>query len=138
MRKLHIGLFGYSRSIGGISLPRAISFCSALYSLGLPPEILGLSCLDQEDLALLREVDPGFEADLGDALQYLNEEAYTLLPPAEAEEIQRTVRLLRLPLSSDHAHREVTTTIIKRVREGNVKDLGDLILRAAWIRKFLG
>jgi len=138
MRKLHIGLFGYSRSIGGISLPRAISFCSALYSLGLPPEILGLSCLGQEDLALLREVDPGFEADLGDALQYLNEEAYTLLPPAEAEEIQRTIRLLRLPLSSDHAHREVTTTIIKRVREGNVKDLGDLILRAAWIRKFLG
>ena len=29
MRKLHIGLFGYSRSIGGISLPRAISFCAA-------------------------------------------------------------------------------------------------------------
>lgn len=138
MRKLHIGLFGYSRSIGGISLPRAISFCAALYSLGLPPEILGLSCLDQEDLALLREVDPGFEADLEDALQYLNEEAYTLLPSAEAEEIRRTIRLLRLTISQDHAHREITATIIKRVGEGNVKDLGDLILRAAWIRKFLG
>jgi phosphoenolpyruvate carboxylase len=138
MRKLHIGLFGYSRSIGGVSLPRAISFCAALYSLGLPPEILGLSCLGQEDLALLREVDPGFEADLGDALQYLNEEALTLLPPAEAGEIQRTIRLLGLPLSPNHAHREVTTTIIKRVGEGSVKDLGDLILRAAWIRKFLG
>lgn len=138
MRKLHIGLFGYSRSIGGISLPRAISFCAALYSLGLPPELLGLSCLGQEDLALLREVDPGFEADLGDALQYLNEEAFTLLPPVEAEEIRTTIRLLGLTLSQDHAHREVTSTIIKRVQEGGVKDLGDLILRAAWIRKFLG
>lgn len=138
MRKLHIGLFGYSRSIGGVSLPRAISFCAALYSLGLPPEILGISCLGQEDLALLREIDPGFEVDLGDALQYLNEEVYTLLPLTEAEEIRRTVRLLRPTLSQDHAHREITATIIRRVEKGNVKDLGDLILRAAWIRKFLG
>jgi phosphoenolpyruvate carboxylase len=138
MRKLHIGLFGYSRSIGGISLPRAISFCAALYSLGLPPEILGISCLGQEDLALLREIDPGFEVDLGDALQYLNEEVYTLLPLTEAEEIRRTVRLLRPTLSQDHAHREITATIIRRVEKENVKDLGDLILRAAWIRKFLG
>jgi phosphoenolpyruvate carboxylase len=138
MRKLHIGLFGYSRSLGGVSLPRAISFCSALYSIGLPPEILGLSCLGQEDLAFLREVDPGFEADLADALRYLNEEALTLLPPAEAKEIRTTIRLLGLTLSTDHTHQEVTTTIIKRVREGSTKDLGDLILRAAWIRKFLG
>ncbi|CBE69218.1 Phosphoenolpyruvate carboxylase (PEPCase) (PEPC) [Candidatus Methylomirabilis oxygeniifera] len=138
MRKLHIGLFGYSRSIGGISLPRAISFCAALYSIGLPPEILGLSCLNQNDLTLLREVDPGFEADLGDALQHLNDEVYTFLPSTEAEEIRRTVQLLRPTLSQDHAHREVTATIIRRVGKGHSKDLGDLILRAAWIRKFLG
>ncbi|MBZ0168395.1 phosphoenolpyruvate carboxylase [Candidatus Methylomirabilis lanthanidiphila] len=138
MRKLHIGLFGYSRSLGGVSLPRAISFCAALYSLGLPPEILGLACLNQEDLAFLREVDPGFEADLQDALRYLNEEALALLPPTEAEEIRTTIRLLPLTVPQDHAHREVTATIIKRVKDGNVKDLGDLILRAAWIRKFLG
>jgi phosphoenolpyruvate carboxylase len=138
MRKLHIGLFGYSRSLGGVSLPRAISFCAALYSLGLPPEILGLSCLGREDLALLREIDPGFEDDLKDALRYLNEEAFTLLPPTAAEEIQTTIQLLSLIPSTDHAHREVTATIIKRVREGSAKDLGDLILRAAWIRKFLG
>jgi phosphoenolpyruvate carboxylase len=138
MRKLHIGLFGYSRNLGGVSLPRAISFCAALYSLGLPPEILGLSCLRQEDLAFLREIDPGFDADLEDALRYLNEDAFTLLPPTEAEEIHATIRLLRSTLTPDHAHQEVTTTIIKRVREGGTKDLGDLILRAAWIRKFLG
>ena len=46
-RKLHIGLFGYSRCVAGVSLPRAISFPSALYSVGLPPEFIGLKALTQ-------------------------------------------------------------------------------------------
>jgi phosphoenolpyruvate carboxylase len=46
-RKLHIGLFGYSRKIGGISLPRAIPFAAALYSIGIPPEIIGCKALDE-------------------------------------------------------------------------------------------
>ena len=48
-RKLHIGLFGYSRSVAGISLPRAIAFAAALYSVGLPPEFIGLRALNQLD-----------------------------------------------------------------------------------------
>lgn len=45
-RKLHIGLFGYSRNVGKVILPRAIPFAGALYSLGIPPEFFGLEALN--------------------------------------------------------------------------------------------
>lgn len=40
-RFLHVGLFGYSRGVGKVTLPRAITFTAALYSLGVPPEFVG-------------------------------------------------------------------------------------------------
>jgi phosphoenolpyruvate carboxylase len=46
-RKLHIGLFGYSRNVAGVNLPRAIPFSAALYSLGIPPEFLGAKVLEE-------------------------------------------------------------------------------------------
>lgn len=46
-RHLHIGLFGYSRNFSDtVKLPRAIKFAASLYSIGLPPEIIGISSLN--------------------------------------------------------------------------------------------
>ena len=45
-RKLHIGLFGYSRNVAGVNLPRAITFAAALYAIGIPPELIGCSAID--------------------------------------------------------------------------------------------
>jgi phosphoenolpyruvate carboxylase len=57
-RKLHIGLFGYSRNVAGVSLPRAITFAAALYSLGIPPEFVGskaIEDLNDAELELARK-----------------------------------------------------------------------------------
>ena len=57
-RKLHIGLFGYSRCVAGVCLPRAIAFAAALYSVGLPPEFIGMRALNQlneNESALLKK-----------------------------------------------------------------------------------
>jgi len=40
-RVQHTGLFGYSRGVGEVRLPRAITFTGSLYSVGAPPEIIG-------------------------------------------------------------------------------------------------
>jgi phosphoenolpyruvate carboxylase len=46
-RKLHIGLFGYSRSVRGKAMPRAIPFAASFYSIGIPPEFIGASALSE-------------------------------------------------------------------------------------------
>jgi phosphoenolpyruvate carboxylase len=46
-RKLHIGLFGYSRNVKGKTMPRAIPFAAAFYSMGIPPEFIGASALGE-------------------------------------------------------------------------------------------
>ncbi|MCW4044000.1 MAG: phosphoenolpyruvate carboxylase [Candidatus Bathyarchaeota archaeon] len=67
-RKLHIGLFGYSRNVAGVSLPRAITFAAALYSIGIPPEFVGSTALEDltdEELELLRKHYINIRHDFG-------------------------------------------------------------------------
>ncbi|MBU3934800.1 phosphoenolpyruvate carboxylase, partial [Patescibacteria group bacterium] len=131
-RKLHIGLFGYSRSIGEISLPRAITFTSALYSIGLPPEILGLNALCEDDLQFIREVYVNFEDDLRDSLRYFNQGA-GFLPKG----LKARVRDF-LDFETDEEHKEIIDYIAGSLKENKTEDLSEYVLRAANLRKFLG
>jgi len=66
-RKLHIGLFGYSRNVAGVNLPRAITFAAALYAIGIPPEFVGCSALEdlnEEELNLLLKYYVNVKHDL--------------------------------------------------------------------------
>jgi len=139
-RKLHIGLFGYSRRLDGhdTHLPRAIKFCAAMYSLGIPPEILGFSALDSSDLAFVRTTYRKLERDMADALRYLNEDNLPYLPPL----IRREVKQVRewLPCEPNEEHREATGRIM-RALQGGVEESSTLtegIAKAASVRQFLG
>ncbi|MFH1065573.1 MAG: phosphoenolpyruvate carboxylase [Nanoarchaeota archaeon] len=125
-RKMHIGLFGYSRNVEGITLPRAITFTAALYSLGLPPEILGLSALNKDDVKFIKDVFVHFEDDLNDALRYLNPCNTGFLPDG----IEGSVQI-------DEEHRDITGSI-KRAKEHGKNSIEELVLRAAHLRGFLG
>ncbi|MCS7312822.1 MAG: phosphoenolpyruvate carboxylase, partial [Acidobacteria bacterium] len=73
-----------------------------------------------------------------DALRHLNEAALALLPPHEVEETYKVLRLLRVDPAPDPVHREITSKILEKLRSGSLESLGDLILQAAWVRRFLG
>jgi phosphoenolpyruvate carboxylase len=73
-RKLHIGLFGYSRQIGKTQLPRAIKFTAAMYSLGIPPELIGASALaklSEREWQLLEVYYVNWKSDLKFASEFL-------------------------------------------------------------------
>ncbi len=139
-RKLHIGLFGYSREMDGadIKLPRAIKFCAALYSIGIPPEILGLSALNTSELKYLREVYQKFDRDMGRALQFLNEDNLKYLPSNLRKDIEKALDLFTF--SPNLEHKELTFKIMQKINENDLPgdQLKEWVVQAASIRKFLG
>jgi phosphoenolpyruvate carboxylase len=132
-RKLHVGLFGYSRNLKGIKLPRAITFTAALYSIGLPPEILGLNAI--EDLQFVKEIYVNFENDLRDALKYLNPNVFHFL---NLKELKDFLKDLNIEIDIDEEHRVITNDIIDSLRKNRKVGLEEYVLRAASLRGFLG
>lgn len=131
-RKLHTGLFGYSRKLGDITLPRAISFTSALYSIGLPPEILGLNALTKSDWAFIKQAYIHIQDDLNDALQYFNS-ALDLLP----QDLYNTIKRMELP-PPDSDHIKLTEAIVASIQKNHKDTISKNIVMAAGMRKFLG
>lgn len=132
-RKLHIGLFGYSRRLGETSLPRVITFTAALYSVGLPPEVLGLNALTADDIRFVREVYPGFDEDLGDALKYLNPSG-GFVP----EEIAKVLGDSPVGYRADGEHGELTGRMTSMLKDSRTESMVELVTRAARLRRFLG
>lgn len=133
-RKLHIGLFGYSRKMGKLSLPRAIPVCAALYSIGLPPEILGMNVLTEKDIDYFEDVYKNFEIDLKSAMQYFNKDVFKILPHSIAKKLETGL----VKFEIDDGHKQITTQIINSLKKGNLDNLQELIIGAAQIRRFLG
>jgi phosphoenolpyruvate carboxylase len=132
-RKLHTGLFGYSRSVGEVKLPRVITFTCALYSIGLPPEILGLNALDADDLRFLKGSYVHFEDDLRDALRYFNPDS-DLLPKALSDRVRELLPQVR----RDEEHSRLSGHVLRSIRENKTDQLEESIVRAASLRGFLG
>jgi phosphoenolpyruvate carboxylase len=135
-RKLHIGLFGYSRSHKGITLPRAIPFCASLYSLGLPPEILGISALSSKDLELIHSFYPGFRDELVESFSYYNQAAGSVFDNALIKRVEKAKKLIESEPCIEH--NALTTQIIDGFKKKNHRSIQEHILEAGNIRGFLG
>jgi len=140
MRKLHIGLFGYARSVGKVTLPRVISFCAACYSIGLPPEILAFNVLDSDELAFLKGVFVNLGDAMREALRYLNEDVISIIPKGIRSKIRDAAARSKEVFfnKSDISHKAVTDKVIQSLKEKKTENLQGLIIEAAHIRRFLG
>jgi phosphoenolpyruvate carboxylase len=136
LRKLHVGLFGYNRASAGVSLPRAIPFCAALYSLGLPPELIGLAAVTDADWLWLQATIPSIGSELADAMRYLDRDAISGLPPLVRESVHRALELVEAR-DVDPEHREIAREV-RRVADSGGVAMTELIVRAAALRHFLG
>ena len=135
-RKLHIGLFGYSRQLGKVQLPRAITFCAALYSMGLPPELLGISAVKEKELEIIREINPAFDTDMTDSLRYFNRDNMKYFPKEIRENVMGTAGMFEY--EPDAKHQKITGIIMEDYLKKNNNPINENIIRAASIRGFLG
>ncbi len=150
-RMQHIGLFGYSRGIGDVTLPRAIKFTGSLYSVGVPPELIGsgralVLAKKMGILDLVNKLCPYLKEDFAHAGHYLNRENLNLLCEQNdawkdiRNEIEDIEHLVGVEIGPDEAHqiihRNLTSNIYHQLQLN--EDFSEDCLRAAEIRKSLG
>ncbi|GGM78857.1 phosphoenolpyruvate carboxylase [Thermogymnomonas acidicola] len=152
-RKLHIGLFGYSRNQGGIVLPRAITFVAALYSMGLPPEVFGISALQEMgdgDVDFIMSTYRGLREDLSAAAGLFNWDALDILGGSLKDEFRgmllEDLRYLQdtlgiKPGPQDYAtkkHALLSSLFLISMQSGHDDEARSAVLEMARARRTLG
>lgn len=152
-RRMHIGLFGYSRMVAGHRLPRAIPFVAALYSLGVPPELIGtgrgLRAAERLHLTdALFDNYRNLKGDIVTAGHYYNRANLKWLARVNKAwtGVERDIALIEDSLGiklvgpteiRHHVHRNMTSNI-KMIYESGYGDPKSEITRAAELRGSLG
>lgn len=150
-RVQHVGLFGYSRGVGKVKLPRAIGFTAALYSIGVPPELIGTGrglklVRKQGKQEILEKYYVNLKKDLRRAGAFLNKENLITLAKKDPawEGILEDVKEIESYLGEELApnkrdekyHALISSEILEKLLEN--KHLNPLIPQAAVLRKSLG
>lgn len=149
-RRLHIGLLSYQRNVGALNLPRAISFTAALYSIGVPPEFIGLGRtlkhLTTHERAALERHYVNLEHDVRFAGGFVNRENIKKLAKTNSawndilDDIAFTEQVLSInlnPTTTAHSlHYNLTSNAFLLKRKP--KQLGDLMIETGKLRKSLG
>jgi len=153
-RKLHIGLFGYSRQTGTAKLPRAISFVAALYSMGIPPEILGLAALkemDNDEVLLIRKLYLNLDYDIKNSAKYFNYDSLKLLKDIwningniinmikeDMKYVENNIGVLTDNSYNTNKHILFSTLLLLAFKYKKFDDVKYYIYEMGLIRKFLG
>ncbi len=124
-RKLHTELFGFRI--------RAIPFVASLYSIGIPPEILGFSCLSKDDFKKLKQIYRSVEKDLQDALTYSNPGIIKKMLPKSLKWLKKN----KIKFEIDNEHKKLTDEVYRNL-DSEYVNIKQIIEHQAQRRRFLG
>lgn len=150
-RVQHIGLFGYPRGMDNVTLPRAITFTGSLYSIGIPPELIGTgrgiwSTIEAGKIELLEKFYINLKKDLIAAGKFLNKELlhtlakqYPELKKVE-EDIKNIEKYLGFELGPQNAQEKEHSRLAAKIYKGFTQEKipQEILTRAALIRKSMG
>lgn len=150
-RVQHVGLFGYSRGVGSVTLPRAIKTTGSLYSIGVPPELFGTGrglkeiTLDSS-LDKLSSMYLNLKQDYRRVGGFVNKENIQRLAQNEPfwsdvlQDIKHIEEILGFQLEpktdQEKEHYKLTTQILDNLLSG--KPISDLITKSGILRRSLG
>jgi phosphoenolpyruvate carboxylase len=149
-RRQHIGLLSYGRKMGKHPLPRAINFTAGFYSVGVPPEFIGLGAflasLSEKELALVKKYYINLVNDVVTAGKYINRENLHTLATKHpawkrvADDIETTEHVLGVTLGprsqKDLLHQNLSSNLMLQRKNPHV--VSDLIVETGKIRRSLG
>lgn len=149
-RRQHIGLLAYGRTVGAVKMPRAITFTSGFYSIGVPPELIGigrlLAGLSKEEIKVLDQEYPSMKEDIYRAGRYLNVDNLSQLAAKNSawKAVDKDIKLaeayfgevIRPVTNSEKAHKNLTANVL--ILRHNKEALTPLLNQMAIIRKSLG
>lgn len=157
-RVQHVGLFGYSRGVGKVKLPRAIGFTAALYSLGIPPELIGtgrgikemskskFQISNKNALKLLEKYYVNLKSNLRQAGRYVNKDILQKLASHSNawQQVQEDVKAIEeylgeelKPVTDEQKEHVSISRRIYNIMQVN-KSPKNFITQAAILRKSLG
>ncbi|WP_273951042.1 phosphoenolpyruvate carboxylase [Leuconostoc mesenteroides] len=150
-RRQHVGVLGYSRSVDGIELPRAINFTGSFYSVGVPPEFIGfgraLKHLDADHLSVFVRSYPSMSKDFNELARFVNMDALQILKTQNAawaeveEDILIMQRIFKFEIGpqtrEEQQHAEIALQVVQ-FKDGAPVAITALINRMAQLRHFLG
>ena len=136
--------------MGKRALPRAISFAAALYSLGVPPEYIGLgrslARLRDRDRELLMKYYRHFKSDVLEAGRFLNRDNIAILAKGNAawhrieKDIELTEKRLGIRLGPKNTrellHHNLTSQLLLQRKDPEA--MRQLIIETGKLRRSLG